>query len=379
MFIHKLNFTSKSIYVFGAIIALSFLFGYFIPGEIAKKENVYFEKDLKEKFFKIEVYTLKEQRGQLKSYDNQVKALDSIITAIDKRLAKDTVHYKFNIELLKYYNAKKSLLEKPIALRPFYLNQLMFFWAFIFLTLSFIVFLISPVKLSELRNKKYIALVSKVFIILYPVYRFPSWIRNLPEGQMDAKSIYFANLNFAPFSFYYQEFEALITTVLLSLIVGQYVKLYYRKKIEFDTCPKNYFERIFDFDYLDSLAGSFINLQIASVFLLPTFIWYATYYWNNVILNHDNRYILPAIIVHSIIILVWAIVSLPTLITWYDFNRKKLEAKKNLHTSTTISMEEKKFYIEQIENLKPISFWNITVSAATIIFTFIFPLLRILK
>jgi hypothetical protein len=379
MVIQKFQFTRKALFKLGLIITLSFILGYFIPMIIAKGEKVYFTSDLKTTFLNDKTPTLSNQRKSVRDYDQRLITISNQISFLETELIKDRSNEKEKLELLEYYKNELNSDAKPISFRPLYNNHLMFFWVFVFISLSTIIFIVSEVKPKEILKKFDLKYIFSVFVFLYPIYRLPSWLRNLPEGQTDAKLIYYANLNFAKWSFFYQELEALITTLLLSIIVWQWIKLFQVKKTEFEDCNKNYFQRIFEFDYINNITSTFFNWQIASICLVPTFVWYATYYWNNVILTHDTRYILPSIIVHTMLISVWTIISLPTIITYFDFARCKLEAKKHIYDKKDWSIEEKNFWIHQINDVKPVSFWNFAISSASGIISILLPVLGILK
>ena len=132
MIIHKLHFDIKSAYYLLAIIIASFLFGYVIPGLIAYQENVYFEEDLRSKFLNKHVSTLTSQRKEVINNEIKYRRLDSTVTTLENSLFIDGKTVLANLEALKYFQEQKSKIKCPIIFRPFYLNQLMFFWAFIF-------------------------------------------------------------------------------------------------------------------------------------------------------------------------------------------------------------------------------------------------------
>ena len=73
MNIHEVKFSAKPIFAITAIVVLSFLLGYVIPGIIAYKEKVYFEKDLKNKFLSIQIVTFTTQRNETILYDSKIK------------------------------------------------------------------------------------------------------------------------------------------------------------------------------------------------------------------------------------------------------------------------------------------------------------------
>lgn len=379
MIIQNFSFTRKALLRLGIIVFLSFFFGFFLPMIIAKSEKVYFQNDLKSQFLYDNTPSLSNQRSAVINYDNKLKEITNKIESLEASLLKNSVTEKEKLQELEYLKTELKDFKEPISFRPLYNNHLMFFWVFVFISLSTIIYIVSEVKPKELLNEFDVKHIISVFVFLYPIYRLPSWLRNLPEGQTDAKLIYFANLNFSPWSFLYQELEALIATVLLSIIIWQWVKLYQFKKTEFESCNKDYFQRLFDFNYVNQITSTFFNWQIASICLLPTFVWYASYYWNNVILTHDTRYILPSIIVHTMLISVWTVISLPTILTYFDFARCKLEAKKYVYGKEKWTHEEKNFWVQQINDVKPVSFWNFAISSASGIISILLPLLGILK
>lgn len=378
MVIQNFHFSAKTLFRLGLIVALSFVMGFFLPMLIAKHERVYFDQDLKNTFLHNRTKTLANQRKAFVEFDQRQVSLKQNVSVLETKVLKDTTNRKSNLELLDFLKKEVEVEKKPLSFRPLYNNHLMFFWVFVFISLSAIIFVVSEVKAKSVFERNKLKYLLSVFAFLYPIYRLPSWLRNLPEGQTDGKVIYFANLNFSPLSFLYQELEAFIVTALLSIIICQWIKLYEIKKQDFDDCEKDYFQRFFHFEYVNTITSTFFNWQVASICLLPTFVWYATYYWNNVILTHDTRYILPSIIVHSMLIAVWTVISLPTIITYFDFARCKLEAKKYIF-QRNLTIDERRFWIQQIDDVKPISFWNFAISSASGIISILLPLLGILK
>ncbi len=206
--------------------------------------------------------------------------------------------------------------------------------------------------------------------LAYPMYQGPVWARNTFLTSEARKVFSFANYEISAPCFWMQEVNTLIFFLILWGVLAQWSTFYAVRRVELRRARV---EQI-GMHTLRLVTDTFIHWQAASVILGLGFIIFTGVFWDLVIVSGDRRYLLPAFVMHALWAWSWWIISLPLLITWQEFSRKKTELL--LHRSQPTVRKEDETNYETLENLSPISLWNGIGSVATGILSFAFPILH---
>jgi hypothetical protein len=120
----------------------------------------------------------------------------------------------------------------------------------------------------------------------------------------------------------------------------------------------------------------FLHWQIASILLGSAFLWYTIFFWQMVIVYKDIRYTPHAIIVNSIWIMTWMIISLPLLITSYHWYKLRSRAVVALTKASLPNDYDPDRVAVALDKLQPISPWNLAASSIAVAVSLIAPFVK---
>lgn len=86
----------------------------------------------------------------------------------------------------------------------------------------------------------------------------------------------------------------------------------------------------------------------------------------------DLRYILPAVAIHALWGLSWAIISMPMAVTWKKWHKLRFAEVARAYQAVDDKSEARLALLEQ---LLPISPWNAALSGIAAVGSFLIPLL----
>lgn len=349
------------------LLMVSLVCGVIVPGLFALYDNVFYDNDVAKK---LPSYA----KEKMNTFNAEKKLLNDLKSDLDYKIS----HFKSNdYEILtKLIDSRERImsnlknLQPPLYCRGFYnFNGLITLWPSLYFFLSCLLFLSSP-KPSRVNFKK----VFLIAILLHPIYRWTTWYRNLFPND-DIRKIYsINNFDISPVNFWVQEFMALLILTLISFIIYYWVEYFEFRQRELK------FEKDIPFDEFSNpsiqnrLSFTFFQWQVASVLLCLAFFSYTKYFWDVVFVSNDKRFIFHAIIMHLIWAIVWIIISLPLIITQFDWFKIKQDLILNSINSDKLVNFEKS--ISLTKEIEPIGFWNLGISGMASIVSFFYPILN---
>ncbi len=204
-----------------SIALVSLFLGLFIRGYIAYSQGVFFERTLREK---IPVSAKEQLEGFdlfRKERQGEIQKIDQLLT----ELLKDPANSNQIITLME---ARERLtqevkrLEPPIKLQPFYLSDTMFLWPWLYMCFGWIILLLRPPEVSLRQSFSKFHVILVLTLMLFVLYRWPTWLRNFVLVNEAQKVFAAANYAISPIYFYTQEVMILIVCFLLAVIWRQW-------------------------------------------------------------------------------------------------------------------------------------------------------------
>jgi hypothetical protein len=283
----------KCLRIGGAIILISLIWGLFLPGIVAWRTGIFYDRDAELKVASAK--SLQDQARKLKDFEANRALLENAITALDKKLsnfvaaspAPDDV--KAAIELQQQLKARMALMKPPIEVSGFYFSSTMLLWPVIFTCLGLVAFLVPPrVDFISFRTYPRRILLFTLGITIF--YRWPTWARNFvikTEGR-----IFFgiANLDVDPAGFYVQECLGLTVSFLLAVIWTKWLALFLERTRDVSKVTSDPISEALDWSTLAELSRTFMHWQVSSIVLACGFIPYLYFFWDAVLRGHDQRF-----------------------------------------------------------------------------------------
>jgi hypothetical protein len=252
------------------------------------------------------------------------------------------------------YDLKSKATAAPIRLSGYYLSNTMLLWPAIYTFLGWLIFIFPPaVKEASFRPTGKRILYLSIAIIM--LYRWPTWWRNTPLGNEGRVFYGNANLDTDPIGFFVQETLGAAVGTLVAIIWLQWSG-YYNEIISQLSAKseKDPIEEALSTDPCERISKMFLHWQIASILLALAFLWYTIFFWQTVILGGDLRYLAHAIIVHSMWIITWLIISLPMAVSWYRWQVVRNRAIVALSKGSLPRGRDPSLIAAAIDRLQPI-------------------------
>jgi hypothetical protein len=163
-----------------------------------------------------------------------------------------------------------------------------------------------------------------------------------------------------------QEINTLLVFILLALIWQRWIDY----TNEFRTSWSH--TAIVSQDLNDFAIASFVQWQLSSLLLATAFIYFTVEFWFLVIKLGDSRYVLPAVTIHALWGVSWAIISMPLAVTWRKWHRLRFAEVARIYQEVGDKSEAR---LELLEQSVPISPWNAALSGVAAVGSFLIPLL----
>jgi hypothetical protein len=365
------------------------LFGVVYPGVAAYLGGVFSEDQLRRT---IEIKSksnlrLQEQLDKLQKYETNQEVLSNKIAKIESHLATleiDPTNLAQVERAISVYRAYKALQNQqkeaapPIRLGPFnissaYISSTLLLWPALYTFLGWLILIFPPPLNKESSGGitiKNIFLLTASIVLLY---RWPTWWRNTPLGQ--GGRIYYGANNFDvdPFGFFVQESLGAMTALLVAIVWLQWSAYCQQVKTQLSKPHEEPIDEALKPEISEDLSHLFLHWQIASILLTLAFLWYPVFFWQMVFRFGDYRYLPQAIIVHSMWVITWIIISLPLLITSYQWHKVHARAIASLAKENLPKGYDPGRLAAALEKVQPISSWNVAASGIAVAVSLLAP------
>lgn len=124
------------------------------------------------------------------------------------------------------------------------------------------------------------------------------------------------------------------------------------------------------------LSSALLKWQIASVVLAFGFLPFTNFFWTLVEGYRDQRYFLSAVVAHGLWALSWSLISLPVLERWRAWKAFYRQAVAQL-AADSATIEERRFKMDMIVALQPLSTTYLSLSGATAAVSFVLPIVQL--
>lgn len=370
-----------------AVIALcSSLLGTVLPGLIAAHGRAFYTDQVKNR--------IRTRLVKYKSLEPAATSLDlqddykSKIAAIDKQLASfvegpatpndqtktpppqwDDVRTLESVRTIVQAQLKEEQSRYTIA--GFFLSTTMLVWTAMYISLTILMVLLIPRRRWLLQHHSLLLLYA--LGIIYVLYESPVWLRNsvfLLYPSPERRLFSYANFDISPSGFLTQEANTILLFGLLWLLWNQGYEAFLHRQCRLQ-------ETVNDPITVESamaFSDTFLHWQVSSFVLALGFIVFTGVFWDFIIAYKDRRYIVPAVIMHTLWICSWWILSLPLLITWEDFSRKRMRLR--LQTASSQPKPQGETGSDSLADISPISLWNGVGSVAAAVASFGLPIVH---
>jgi len=366
----------------GLILFAGILLGVWIPGVLYEFCGTFYRDDIALRL-PDNPKLRPNPKPTWEAYEKAMDGLKDSVTSINARIGSEGDFARLPVSALAV-NDISALVEQrtklqtaldnmvanpPFHLSGFYLDSLMLACPAFYTCLAWLIFLLAPNYTPRPEIRRWIP----IFIGTYLLYRWPTWMRNIPPLRYIERHVYASgNWDISIGSFFVQESLAFVICILLIsvwAIWAEFMPVWQervRKCLWTDANGDGVAK------FAEGLVKLFVHWQICSIVLAAAFVPYTFFYWNYVIEFGDRRYLAQAIIMHGLWGVTWLLISLPLAWTWYEWNvchrlRAKIaEAPLGLRGPRPI----------EIEMGSLVGSWNLVGSIAGAVVAFGFPVVK---
>lgn len=359
---------------FAIIIFVSVIVGMVIPAFIAHWNGVFFPEDLSQKIPAEAVV-------QLKEYGAWQDEINQGIAQIDERLNSALTSSspgEFNelLEMRAFLQLKLAEAAPPVRLRPLYLHPLMYVFAALYVSLGTLIFLFNPVPSSPWRYLKPSVRTILITLGIYVLFQWQVWMRNALHAS-ETRVIYsFAHVDISAASFYMQEVNFLLFSMLLCVVWRQWSDFYMERRSELKkVLSDDRLGNMLNYRHAERLSQTHLQWQVSIIILSLGFIVLTSLYWDLIIRIGDNRYILHAVLFHTLWVITLGFISLPLYATWTAWRilrQKSYEVMRN-EIKDSVQMDAA---LRGMADTQPIGSWNASLSGIIAFASFILPILQ---
>jgi hypothetical protein len=339
--------------------------GLILPGLVAQHDRVFNREKMIDK---VEPKLPSEMRKQIDDYQTLKNNADQALVDIDKKFVDPKKPP--TTEEIATLTAQRAVAERladakpPVTFMPFYLSPAMLLWVLSLTPLAWLAFLMYPGR-NALGSLNPVAVVAGG-MLAYVSYQWTVWMRYFVLKNQGRKVIGLANYDASPAEFWLQEINTILFWLLLSVVCFQwlhYAQSWRTKVIQEDISLT---------DVTNQLSISFLRWQLASLLLALTFFPFTHFYWDLIVHSNDERFLLAAIILHTMWASVWAIISVPLFQAWWQWRGYKARAlEQAMHKANSDSV------VKILEAAEPIADWAKIVSATLALLSFVSPIVKV--
>jgi len=329
----------NSPFKFLIIIIISGIWTLIIPGYVAYRDNVFYGNTIK------------------------LKISDSIVNS--KLLDNEGAKIEYPRDLNNIHAYKKKTI---VIFSGFGDHRLNFIWFSSYIVMLLYIFIIN-------RNKINIKLLIPGLILgvlSYLLFQGPNWFRNTELGRVGRTIYTFVNIDVDAPSFFLQEARAFIFTILLGIIwsINEHNRIEQKRaivKIYKDLSEKNLLKLSI------RLRKTFYEWQRDTILIIILFVPWTWFYWKNISVYGDQRYLFAAIIFHTFWIVSIIIITMPFLLLSYGWWKLKLNCLLNYSSDNSLTKTQSLIY-----GLDPIPRGQLFFSGITTFISLISPFIQIL-
>ncbi len=361
--------------VVALVISLGILFGLFVPGIVAKMCDTFTHTGVRKRIEK----RYSDLGLQLQKYDDTRTSLYHEIDSVEQQLHRSPLTSAQYSDIGPLVQLRAELedelksLRPPVAIVSFYLDDLMWVWPAFYISLGLLLTVLAPPSSLILFSRSTLRRTVLISLILTIMWRWPTWTRNFVLGN-EGRVIYAdANFDVCHVIFFVQEFLALINSVLLAVLWQQWTECLAHRRDEEVFKGETALQRAFDDKGARCLALTFIHWQICSIVLACAFIPYTHLFWTYIFRDGDSRYIVHAVIVHAVWLASWILISLPLLVTWWNWRAVRAKAMAELVTETMQDRTPSDNRVTALLGSEPIPGWNAIGSIGASVAVFVGP------
>jgi hypothetical protein len=358
--------TSRAFYMIrrGFIVAVfTTLIGLILPGLTAYKVGIFDEESMSKtmaaKLPPEEQRDIEHYRATKAAAKEKIKEIDSIF-ASNQILSNDQVS-SLNAQLSIAHRLVTA--DPPVTFLPFYLSSGMLTWVFTLTPLAWLALVFYP-GISPFEQLK----IGKVFacaLLGYISYQWTVWMRYFVLQNNGRKVIGFANYDVSHATFWFQEFHTILFWTLMSMVAFQWLAV-----ADFNSRKSRVAGETLS-QMTSDLSKAFLQWQLTSLLLALSYFPFTTFYWNLIVTFHDLRFLTAAIILHTMWLIIWAIISTPLFQSWKRWQEFKINAFEDILGGKTDGAS-----LETLNAAEPIGDWAKAISASLTALSFLGPLLK---
>jgi uncharacterized membrane protein len=362
------------------IIIASVIWTIVLPGLVAMWDGVFYSQHVP-----LPGYAEK----RLESHEDTTEELKNEIAQIDDRIAEQTNPEMVKALLLLREKREKQLAAEaaPISRIGFHLNPQLLMWPAIYSCLLWLIFVFPPAPdRISLRAAGTNERVLGFGTLIYAVYQWPTWVRNMLPEDPSRRVFAYPNWDIDPRSFILQELIVFVFAMLLAALWLQAADYYAEKTAETErheeerrqmselTVGREVLKEALDSKLVNDVASMFGEWQVRSIVLGLGFIFFTNFFWNLVAKFDDQRYLVSAVMVHVLWGISWTAISIPVVTRWRYWLRVKRAALVDLSLHDRIGDEPAKREI--IASTRPFSEFGFSLASAASLASFFLPILK---
>jgi hypothetical protein len=358
----------KTIVLIGVFAIISLLFGAIIPGGLAIQQGVLDASGVKSRLPDEIKRILADADASRGDHLRAIAAIDSRLAAMPKPA--DDID---ELLRLRAFHAER-LAERPAISVSGYFDSFIFvvwiLWCFFLLVLLFV---LKPTRKALPSTAKGWLDLGGGALLLHLIYHWTVWARNFLLDGSGRRYFSQAHYDISPIGFFVQEVQNLVVSVMVVAIWMQwmqYARTERRRWRQPRTCSG---VSGLSPTLVSRLSMMLLHWQLASLILAGAFLPVMCFFWSMIFTNRDYRYLIAAITLQAIWAVSWTIITQPLLRSWMSW----LELR-NRALFSSITQDEPLQTDDLLKcygELRPFSFWNLGLSTAIAVITYISPLL----
>jgi hypothetical protein len=353
------------IYQLAALAVISVFIGAVVPGFVAYKSGVFDAHSIMAR-----VKTLyPDVSKRLDQFELSREQARKALAGIDAQIAAGGLPPS-NVAALRQAYAQEMSKAAPVSVQPFAYHLIDYFWPIMYFGLTTAIFVIRPS--AECGFPPVRSSVPPMTILIFLFSTVPLLLRTLAfAGANSARTVYaWPNPDISAACFVCQIFNFGMFALCLAVIWVQWsgfaethrVALYKEESVD---------NRI-SMELMTDLSMMLYRWQVNFVSISVGFTIYTAIFWNQIVRNHDYRFVVEAIMAHVFWIATIIITSIPLIDTWRIWHQQKLNAIIAL-VNDKGGAESLESRINAIKELQPIPGWNLTASAVAVLTSLIGP------
>lgn len=354
------------------IVFLSCLWNMVIPGIVAYVDGVYFSSQVAAKIPSHSKNALKiyqEYKRRQGLYNSQIDEIDQRLISLQKQNNYNDITSLVGLRNT-YLNELKNL-KCPILIGAYNDNKSVYYTLSSYIILGVLIFIL--LRAYPIRSSFYLKLLV-VSLTIYFLWMFSNWIRNFLFYDEGRSLFIYVNFDISPASFWLQESRIFGICILISILWLKLNDLISQQIIKINDAPVNYSVLIRQSKELNEI---FTFWQIASVFVVLTFLPWTLLYWVNIGKYEDYRYLIPAVVIHLYWAITWILLTVPVLKSYNHWINSRANFLIGLNLDNeNMSYSEK--YLSFLKEINPLSTFEIIGAGIGSIISFLLPFLNLI-